>query len=351
MAQEIHSILVVRRDNIGDLICTTPVFSALRERFPNARIDALVNSYNRPVLIGNPDIDHVYAYTKAKHREVGETLVGVHLRRLRLMLSLRACRYDAMILANDGDTHRTLKLARWIAPRQVIGYRNANEPADPRLDIALQPDPAHRHAVAVSFALLAPLGITGTPPAMKLVPDAALLRDVRTRLDALSEKKTGPVVAIHISARKVPQRWPVERFAALMSALHAQCGARFVLLWAPGASDNPTHPGDDAKAEALMQATRALPVLACRTERLEALIGAVAACDAMICSDGGAMHVGAALGKPIVCFFGNSDAERWHPWAVPHRVLQAPSQDVRDITVDDALSACHALGIEHLPQG
>ena len=351
MAQEIRSILVVRRDNIGDLICTTPLFSALRQHFPHARIDALVNSYNRPVLLGNPDINHVYAYTKAKHREAGESVLGVHLRRLRLMLSLRATRYDAMVLANDGDTRRTLKLARWIAPRQVIGYCPANETADPRLDIALQPDPAHRHAVEISFALLAPLGIAGTPPAMTLVPDAAQVRDVRARLDALSTAKSAPTLAIHISARKVPQRWPAERFVELMTALHARCGARFVLLWAPGASDNPTHPGDDEKAEAIMQATPSLPVLACRTERLEALIGAVAACDAMICSDGGAMHVGAALGKPIVCFFGNSDADRWHPWAVPHRVLQAPSQDVRDITVDDALAACHALGIEQLPQG
>ena len=60
-------ILVIRRDNIGDLVCTTPLFAALRQHYPHARIDALVNSYNGPVLAGNPDLDHVYVYSKYKH--------------------------------------------------------------------------------------------------------------------------------------------------------------------------------------------------------------------------------------------------------------------------------------------
>ena len=38
------SILIIRHNNIGDLVSTTPLIWALRERFPAARIDALVNS-------------------------------------------------------------------------------------------------------------------------------------------------------------------------------------------------------------------------------------------------------------------------------------------------------------------
>src|SRR5262249_46468920 len=47
-------ILVVRRDNIGDLVCATPLLAALRRQFPGAHIAALVNSYNAAVLAGNP---------------------------------------------------------------------------------------------------------------------------------------------------------------------------------------------------------------------------------------------------------------------------------------------------------
>ena len=70
-------IIVIRRDNIGDLVCTTPLFRTLRRHYPEARIVALVNDYNAPVLDRNTDIDEVFFYTKAKHRTAAETKLGV----------------------------------------------------------------------------------------------------------------------------------------------------------------------------------------------------------------------------------------------------------------------------------
>ena len=46
----VKRVLIIRRDNIGDLVCTTPLFSALREALPNAYLAALVNSYNAEAL-------------------------------------------------------------------------------------------------------------------------------------------------------------------------------------------------------------------------------------------------------------------------------------------------------------
>jgi len=73
-------ILVIRRDNIGDLVCTTPLIFALRERFPFAHIAALVNTYNEPVLSGNAAIDAVYTCEKRKAPR-GEALHCFCLRR------------------------------------------------------------------------------------------------------------------------------------------------------------------------------------------------------------------------------------------------------------------------------
>src|SRR3989304_5858745 len=64
-----NKVLFIRRDNIGDLICTTPAIHALREKFPAAKIGVLVNSYNADAVAGNPDVDEVYVYEKAKHAE------------------------------------------------------------------------------------------------------------------------------------------------------------------------------------------------------------------------------------------------------------------------------------------
>lgn len=151
------------------------------------------------------------------------------------------------------------------------------------------------------------------------------------------------LLALHISARKTSQRLPVARLAALARALHARHGCAFVLLWSPGGAANPLHPGDDRKAEEFMAATAGLPVVAYPTLRLAELIAALSICDAAILSDGGAMHIAAALGKPILCFFGRSDPSRWRPWRVPHVVLQPESFEVADLTLPEILAGWEAL--------
>ncbi len=60
-------ILFIRRDNIGDLVCTTPAIHAFRKVFPELKIGILVNTYNADVVKNNPDIDEIYVYEKAKH--------------------------------------------------------------------------------------------------------------------------------------------------------------------------------------------------------------------------------------------------------------------------------------------
>ena len=47
-------LLVIRRDNIGDLILTTPLLLALRREMPEAWIGVLTNHYCAPVLAGRP---------------------------------------------------------------------------------------------------------------------------------------------------------------------------------------------------------------------------------------------------------------------------------------------------------
>src|SRR5438309_10821439 len=90
-------ILVIRRDNIGDLVCTTPLLFALRERFPRAHIAALVNTYNEAVLARNPAVDAVYAYEKGKHRGEGRSVLSVYVDRLRLIMKLRKERFNYAI--------------------------------------------------------------------------------------------------------------------------------------------------------------------------------------------------------------------------------------------------------------
>lgn len=321
-------ILIIRRDNIGDLVCTTPLIHALRQRFPRAWIGALVNSYNAPVLEGNPDLDEIFAYTKAKHRGAGESLPGIFWRRMQMMRRLRGMQLDDVIIATTSPQPRVAKLAQWLKPRRIIGFGDVAG-----LDVSLPIDDAGRHEVEDVFRVAGIYGIAGAPPACR-VSACRRPRDPAAPL----------AIGIHISARKPSQRWPAARFAEAIKVIAAQGPARFMLLWSPGTEDNPRHPGDDAKSRDVIAAVGADAELVARpTQTLAELITALGECDALICADGGAMHLAAGLGVPIVCLFGNSGAARWRPWGVPYRLLQKPSLDVGDITVAEVVTAFNAL--------
>lgn len=323
-------ILVIRRDNIGDLVCTTPLISALRQRFPQAWIGVLANSYNAPVLAGNADIDEVFAYTKGKHLASGQGRLGALWQRLRLVMRLRRQCIDDVILPGGAQASAT-RFAGWVAPGRVIAAPLHESTTEDRTS----------HEVERCFSLLAGYGIAGTPPACLIVADPLTAQGVAARLPSgLAGRR---LVALQLSARKPKQRWPVESFAALAKTLHAESDCGFLVFWSPGAADDPLHPGDDAKADELVAQTRGLPLAAVATHELGELIAGLSLCESVICSDGGAMHIAAGLGKPIVCLFGNSDATRWRPWHVPHVLLQPASRDVADISVEEVLVAWRSL--------
>jgi ADP-heptose:LPS heptosyltransferase len=323
-------ILVIRRDNIGDLVCTTPLLRALRGQLPAARIAVLANRYNEAVLEGNPDIDAVYSYTKAKHRAAGESALGVYADRIRMILALRREHFDYVLLPG-GAQASALRFSRWIGARRVL-VRTAEDCA------------AGPHEVEQACHLLARMGLRYETPPLRLAPAANVLALIDSRIAAAMPQRPRRLIGLHISARKPSQRWPAERFTELAQRLRRQEDVGFVLLWAPGRQDNALHPGDDEKAAAIMAGANGIPIAPVPTLRLEQLIAAIAHCDAFVCGDGGAMHLAAGLGKPIVALFGQSQPERWHPWGVPQVVLRRPGgEDVAGISADEVLAALAQL--------
>ena len=61
-------ILITRTDRIGDLVLTTPLFKAVREKFPKAWIAALVFLEHREIVEDNPYLDEVILYDKKGER-------------------------------------------------------------------------------------------------------------------------------------------------------------------------------------------------------------------------------------------------------------------------------------------
>jgi hypothetical protein len=171
---------------------------------------ALVSTYNAEVLARNPALDELFVYEKLKHRRRAAAYARDRLRLPRAC----AARFDCVIVAP----------APQIKP-------------PPRPAASSLPIPVGRpHEVERVFELGRELGVKGTPGPMRIIPDREYSGRLRSRLGA------GPFVALHISARRPAQRWPLERYAALARELGKSI--RVLLLWARS-QDDPQHPGDD----------------------------------------------------------------------------------------------------------
>lgn len=338
MTDPLH-ILIIRRDNIGDLICTTPLIHGLRKKYPEARISVLASSYNADLLDANPDLDEVFVFLKKHQKSHGYGRMAMLWNRWRLLRTIRKQRVDYVILANGG-----MRYARALGGKQLIGFREPGEPEHRQPDLmALEHGGVTEHEVAKMARLGAVLGAEETMGVTKLFPNATLVGKARERLVSLGWKPEKPSVALHLSSRNPLQRWPEESFVELAKALTAAGNLQVLLFWSPGAENDAMHPGDDGKAERILARLTGLPVFPCPTAAIKELIASISLADQMICSDGGAMHVAAALKKPIVCFFGPSHLQEWHPWGVPYVALQKPSKSAADITVAEALAACAEL--------
>lgn len=331
-------ILVIRRDNIGDLICTTPLLHALRVRYPDAYLAVLVSSYNVAVLAGNPDVDDVFVFIKRQQKQF--SLLATVWKRWQLLWRLRRRQFDYVILANGG-----WRYARQLGGGKMIGFRERDNPdhRQPDVIVPLANRGQDDHEVSKMARLGAELEVPGPLGRTWLFADAARVEDVVRQQNACGWCRERPTIAVHISSRQPVQRWPEQAFVALIQNIVHRFGVQVFLLWAPGKEDDPMHPGDDGKADRVMAGVAGLPVFPCPTSSIPELVAVLSLTAQMICSDGGAMHVAAALDKPILCFFGHSNATEWHPWHVPYVLLQPESRVVADISPDEAMAGFLAL--------
>ena len=194
-------ILFIRRDNIGDLVCTMPLFAALRARYPKAHIALLANTYCAPIVAGNPDLDHIYIYAKAKHLPPMHR-PGAYWARIRLVRELRAAHFDYVVLAAASYYARGLEFARWLPNAQVVGFASDSGKRD-GIDIALGRDQGPRETEK-AHSLPHTLNISDPPPASRL---ALAPKAIVASHDGLAAYGYKQAIGVHISVRVDKNSW------------------------------------------------------------------------------------------------------------------------------------------------
>lgn len=299
-----HNILIIKLRYIGDVLLATPVFAALRARFPDSRLTALVNPGTEGVLVHNPHLDETWILER-----------GGWPKQLRFLKALRARQFDCVIDLTDGDRSAILTMASGAPCR--IGF-NDDQGWRGRCYTQVVPrQHAARHRIERDLSALEPLGIDSeiTAPVLMTCEEddraaVKLLGSLGVNLPGALEAQ--PLVLLQPGARYWFKAWPAERFAALADLLTARFGCRILI----GGNEKERELG-----ERIAHHSHCVPILLHGTTSLPVYAAILKRASLAVTNDNGLMHMAGAVGTPVVALFGPSHPAEWGPRGTVAEVL------------------------------
>jgi heptosyltransferase-2 len=302
------SRLVVRPPNwLGDAVLALPALAAVRRHFASAAL----------TIAAPPAVAALFGEETGARPDAILELPDRSRAEIAALAGLRA---ELGILFPNSfrsawDMRRAGIPMRWGYARSWRGALLTKRAIRPRLH-------GVQHQADYYRALVRGLGI----PCDDAAPELRATAGSRGRAAALlAEQGVDPAARLIAFAPGAAyghaKQWAPDRVAALAARLVAERGATCVILGA--AHDQPAARAIESwlSAHARDAAPRVIDLVG-RTN-INALAGVLAACDLLVSNDSGAMHLAAALGRPIVAVFGPTDERATRPLGT-HALVTAP---------------------------
>ena len=289
--------LLVQLDRTGDAILSTGLVQALKQLFPQARLDVLCVPWNAEVFQALPEVDRVWVMPTSRFARAGR---GSWLRELwRWGRLLRRERYTLGIDPRGEAPHALLL---WLAGCRVrLGFACGGGGfwLTHRAKFELQVHEIHRRR-----ELLAALGLDAR--GLELRPRwpgrATPPRQFRPGPEA------GPCVVCHVGAGTQAKSWPRPYWRQLISWLLQAPRATVYLVGGPS----------DGETAWLLQNELGHPArLHDATGQLtwSELAGLLARAHLCIGADSAVVHLAVAVDCPVVALFSRTNqAAVWRPW-------------------------------------
>ncbi len=303
-------ILLIRPSALGDVVRTVPVLVSLRQAYPQARIDWLVQDNYAPAIAGHPALSGVVPFPRKQLSHWYKPGSGMN-QAWQWVRQLRTQKYDAVFdlqgLARSGF------ITRLTGARQRIGFAKARELAWLGYNQRYPVD-AKLHTVERMLGLLTAHGLPVVRD-MRLYPapvDQQWLQKYRSE-NGLNEQ---PYVIVAPTAQWLCKCWPIEKFIALARLMHSslQPTPRLVILAAPH---------ERTYIQPMLDALAKVNPL-CPTTTVGQMLALVSQCRLLVCNDSAPLHMGVGFGKPLVALFGPTDPALVGPYQRPDTVLQPP---------------------------
>jgi heptosyltransferase-2 len=293
------NILVRGVNWIGDAVMTMPALRALRRANPGARITLLVKPWVSPLFENDPSVDSLVHYTDEHRGIIGKLKLAREIRRQGFC--------EAVLFQNAIDAAIVAFLA---GIPERIGYSR-----DGRRLLLTKAIPWDRksenvHHIEYYLTLLKKAGF----PVEKSLPWIYLTLEERVKARERLKALKRPLVAINPGATYgSSKRWHPERFAEVAWKIINELGGGVVILGGPSeVSIAKEIAGLLAAADTLHAGDPRHLVLAGQTG-LRDLAAVISESDILVTNDSGPMHVGYAVGTPVVAIFGSTSPEATGP--------------------------------------
>jgi ADP-heptose:LPS heptosyltransferase len=293
-------VLVVRPDNVGDVIMTVPALRALRAAAPRARLDLLASPAGAAAAPLIPELDDVVVASVSWQRLPGAGVAEDPDPDAELVATLAARDYDAAVVLTSFSQSPWPAAA--LCRRAGIGVRvgTSKEFGGDALTHWVPAPPDAGHQVDRALEVLAAVGVPsrGTDLAVS-VPAST------------SARPTGRYVVVAPGASCSSRRWSPERFATTGRGL-AERGWTVVVT------------GTAKEADLVERAAAGVPDAVTMIGELDlgGLAALVAGADAVVVNNSGGAHLADAVGTPVVeLFAGTEEVGQYAPRTVPAEVL------------------------------
>lgn len=298
----IKKILIIQQKPFGDILLNTGYMPALREKFPNAQIDYLIQRPFRTILEDNPYLDNLVFMEKKKGwryaLEQFKTIINIRNRKYDLVIDQLRGTSTARFVFFSGAKY---KLGFKLKPKRYFGFTfkrwnwiyNLNPPRGEM-----------RYYSRLKFDLLAPLGIQEIDHNLfyhTKEESFTYIKHWLTKANLFKEK----LIVFSPGTPVKRKQWSLDHYAELADLIHEKTEFKIILLWGPGELEDCKYIQSKMKSEVIIAPPTTFNQAAALLNFVKVLIG----------NDGGINHLAVSQETPSIAIFGpTSSPKKWSAW-------------------------------------
>jgi len=319
-----QNILIINFGQIGDVVLSLPALRAVREKFPAARITAMVGKSGAEIIEISNYADEKITVDRVKLRD-GNKLVSIR-EILKIVKDVRRRRFDLVI-----DLHSLYEtnLLGFVSGAKHRLYANReNRSLDFLANYKPPREDKRLHLTDHYLNALQPLGIENVPRFVAIQPREKDLKRIETLFQTGERKK---IVGLFPGAGNVSRRWSLEKFAELARHLSRDESLRTIVFLGPEEKDLRVEIEEKFPAETLI------------VDKLSLLefVAALSKLTVLISNDTGAIHLGAMVGTAIVLVMDKLAPTTYLP--LTKKIQTVSSDTINEIKTEEVLRATREM--------